>query len=301
MGFFGKIFGGLKKTASAISGGIASIFTGEPFDDEFYEDLESILLLADIGTEAAEQIIKEIKEAAKKEKIKTERELKLRLSQCIVDIMGKVTTTYSDKSILMIIGVNGAGKTTSIGKLANYFKKEGKSVLLIAGDTFRAAATEQLNEWAGRVDVRIVKQGEGADPASVIFDGLTSAKAKGEEIVIIDTAGRLHNKSHLMDELKKIDRVVSRVSPDINYSKLLVLDATTGANALSQVEYFNEAVGIDGIILTKLDGTAKGGVVIAIKKKYNLPVVFVGVGEKTEDLIPFNAKDFANAIVGAEQ
>jgi fused signal recognition particle receptor len=301
MGFFGKIFGGLKKTASAISGGIASIFTGEPFDDEFYEDLESILLLADIGTEAAEQIIKEIKEAAKKEKIKTERELKLRLSQCIVDIMGEVTTTYSDKSILMIIGVNGAGKTTSIGKLANYFKKEGKSVLLIAGDTFRAAATEQLNEWAGRVDVRIVKQGEGADPASVIFDGLTSAKAKGEEIVIIDTAGRLHNKSHLMDELKKIDRVVSRVSPDINYSKLLVLDATTGANALSQVEYFNEAVGIDGIILTKLDGTAKGGVVIAIKKKYNLPVVFVGVGEKTEDLIPFNAKDFANAIVGAEQ
>jgi fused signal recognition particle receptor len=200
----------------------------------------------------------------------------------------------------MVIGVNGVGKTTSIGKLGQYFKNEKRTVLFIAADTFRAAAAEQLTEWANRTGVRIVKQGEGADPAAVVFDGLTSAKTRGEDIAVIDTAGRLHNKANLMEELKKIDRVVARVNPGADYRKLLVIDAVTGGNALSQVEYFNDAVGIDGIILTKLDGTAKGGIVVAIKQKYNLPVWFAGVGEKEDDLIPFNAADFAAALVGID-
>ena len=300
MGLFKKIFGGLKKTADAIGSGIASIFTKD-FDDEFYEELNDILILADIGMDAAEIIIDDIKQIAKKEKIKTEDDLKKRLAASIADILGDDAPEFNGQSILMVIGVNGVGKTTSIGKLGRYFKNEKKSVLFVAADTFRAAAVEQLTEWANRVGVRIVKQGEGADPASVVFDGLTSAKAKGEDITVIDTAGRLHNKAHLMEELKKIDRVVDRVNPDADYKKLLVIDATTGGNALSQVEYFNDAVGIDGIILTKLDGTAKGGIVVAIKQKFDLPVWFVGVGEKPDDLIPFNAAEFATALVGFEK
>lgn len=309
MGLFRKIFGGLKKTADVIGSGIASIFTHE-FDDEFYEGLTDILILADMGVPSAEQIIGDLKKTAKGEKIKTEKELKQRLAASIADILtdgdaegfgsGYVSAEDRTPLILAVVGVNGVGKTTSIGKLGQYFKNQKKSVLFIAADTFRAAATEQLNEWANRTGVRIVKQGEGADPASVVFDGLTSAKAKGEDIAIIDTAGRLHNKANLMEELKKIDRVAVRVLPGADYKKLLVIDATTGGNALSQVEYFNDAVGIDGIILTKLDGTAKGGIVVAIKQKYNLPVWFVGVGEKPDDLLPFNAAEFAAALVGAE-
>jgi fused signal recognition particle receptor len=311
MGLFRKIFGGLKKTADAIGSGIASIFT-KNFDDEFYDELNDILILADMGVPAAEQIIDDLKKTVKSEKIKTEEELKRRLAESIAGILtdgnimddgGDPLTLITDgggRAIVMVIGVNGVGKTTTIGKLGQYFKGKKKSVLFIAADTFRAAATEQLNEWANRTGVRIVKQGEGADPASVVFDGLTSAKAKGEDIAIIDTAGRLHNKANLMEELKKIDRVAARVLPDADYKKLLVIDATTGGNALSQVEYFNDAVGIDGIILTKLDGTAKGGIVVAIKQRYNLPVWFVGVGEKPDDLIPFNAAEFARALVGTE-
>jgi fused signal recognition particle receptor len=303
MGLFRKIFGGLKKTADAIGSGISAIFTRD-FDDEFYDELTDILILADIGVEAAEKIIAELKTAVKKEKIKTEAELKQRLSKAIADILESLNgdaPTAADPAaptVYMIIGVNGVGKTTSIGKLGQYYKNNGKSVLFISADTFRAAATEQLDEWAVRTGVRIVKQGEGADPASVVFDGLTSAKAKGDAITIIDTAGRLHNKANLMEELKKIDRVIARVNPDADYKKLLVIDATTGSNALSQVEYFNDAVGVDGIILTKLDGTAKGGIVVAIKQKYNIPVVFVGVGEKPDDLIPFNPREFADGIMG---
>jgi fused signal recognition particle receptor len=304
MGLFRKIFGGLKKTADAIGSGISAIFTRD-FDSEFYEELADILILADIGAEASEKIIAELKTAVKKEKIKTEDELKKRLSAFIAEILSEANDADRADiaggrapSIYMIAGVNGVGKTTSIGKLGRYFKNKGKSVLFISADTFRAAATEQLNEWASRAGVRIIKQGEGADPASVVFDGLTSAKAKGEDITIIDTAGRLHNKSNLMEELKKIDRVIARVNPDACYKKLLVIDATTGGNALSQVEYFNTAVGIDGIILTKLDGTAKGGIVVAIKQKYNIPVLFVGVGEKPDDLIPFDAREFADGIMG---
>lgn len=299
MGFFKKLFSGLKKTAAAVTNGIASIFT-KTFDDEFYEDLETILISADLGVEATEKIIEDIKLTVKAEKIKTEDELKQRLVQSIAEILDNETPELTDPTVLMVVGVNGVGKTTSIGKLANLLKEEGKSVLLVAGDTFRAAATEQLVEWSQRSKVRIVKQGAGADPASLVFDALTSMKAKGEQVAIVDTAGRLHNKTNLMAELQKIDRVVGKVMPDANYRKLLVIDATTGGNALSQVEYFNEAVGLDGIILTKLDGTAKGGIVVAIKHKFNIPVWYVGVGEQINDLVPFDAQSFAAGLVGID-
>lgn len=297
MGFFKKLFGGLKKTAAAVANGITAIFT-KTFDDEFYEDLETVLLAADMGVAATEQIIADIKQVARSEKIKTEEELKARLADSIAAILGDDTLDLPKPSVLLVVGVNGVGKTTSIGKLAHRLKGDGRSVLLVAGDTFRAAATEQLTEWSERAKVRIVKQGAGADAASLVFDALTSAKAKGEEVTIIDTAGRLHNKTNLMAELQKIDRVVGKVAPDANYRKLLVIDATTGGNALSQVEYFHEAVGLDGIILTKLDGTAKGGIVVAIKQQFDLPVYYVGVGEQLDDLIPFDANDFARALVG---
>jgi len=313
MGLFKKIFGGLKKTATAITSGIASIFVGTELDDDFYDDLTAVLLSADIGMEGTEIIIEDIRRVAKKQGIKTQEELKTALAESIAGILNSPvyyegeedpvdpTIVFDDMpNVLMIVGVNGVGKTTAIGKMAAHYKARKKTVLLAAADTFRAAASEQLNEWANRAGVRIVKHTEGADPASVVFDALSSAKAKNDDITLIDTAGRLHNKSHLMEELKKIDRVVARVHPDANYKKLLVLDATTGQNALSQVEYFNDAVGLDGVVLTKLDGTAKGGVVVAIKQQFSLPVVFVGVGEKLDDLLPFDANDFAKGIVGIQ-
>jgi len=301
MGFFKKIFGGLKKTATAITQGIASIFVGTELDDDFYDDLTAVLLSADIGMEGSEKIIEDIRRHAKKQGIKTQEELKVALATSISSLLGsEEKMTVEPPSILLIVGVNGVGKTTAIGKMAAYYKVQKKSVLVAAADTFRAAASEQLTEWANRAGVRIVKHTEGADPASVVYDALASAKAKNDDITIIDTAGRLHNKSHLMEELKKIDRVVARVYPEANYKKLLVLDATTGQNALSQVEYFNDAVGLDGVILTKLDGTAKGGVVVAIKQQFDLPVVFIGVGEKIDDLLPFDADAFAKGLVGVE-
>ena len=299
MGFFKKLFSGLKKTAAAVTNGIASIFT-KTFDDEFYDDLETILISADIGVAATEKIIVDIKQTVKTEKIKTEEELKQRLAQSIAEILRDEPPALTDPTVLMVVGVNGVGKTTSIGKLANLLKQDGKSVLLVAADTFRAAETEQLTEWSERAKVRIVKQGAGADPASLVFDALTSMKAKHEQVAIVDTAGRLHNKVNLMAELQKIDRVVGKVMPEANYRKLLVIDATTGGNALSQVEYFHEAVGLDGIILTKLDGTAKGGIVVAIKQKFNLPVWYVGVGEQLNDLVPFDATEFAAGLVGID-
>lgn len=299
MGFFKKLFSGLKKTASAVTNGIASIFT-KTFDDDFYDDLETVLISADIGVAATEKIIADIKQTVKTEKIKTEDELKQRLAQSIAEILQDEPPAITDPTVFMVVGVNGVGKTTSIGKLANLLKQDGKSVLLVAADTFRAAATEQLTEWSERAKVRIVKQGAGADPASLVFDALTSMKAKHEQVAIVDTAGRLHNKVNLMAELQKIDRVVGKVMPEANYRKLLVIDATTGGNALSQVEYFHEAVGLDGIILTKLDGTAKGGIVVAIKQKFNLPVWYVGVGEQLSDLVPFDAKEFAAGLVGID-
>jgi fused signal recognition particle receptor len=316
MGLFKKIFGGLAKTATNITHSISQIFTRE-LDDDFYDDLTAVLLSADMGVEASEKIIADIKQTAKKQGIKTEADLKRALAKSIANILEQKSPTENTEQknspqIIMIVGVNGVGKTTSIGKLAHYYKSSGKSVLLIAGDTFRAAATEQLETWAERAKVRIVKQTQGSDPASVVFDGLSSAKAKGDDIVIIDTAGRLHNKTHLVEELKKIDRVVAKVFGDCDsggrrggvggdaplYQKYIVLDATTGGNAVTQVEVFNDAVNLDGVILTKLDGTAKGGVVVAIKQKFDLDVVFAGIGEKIDDIVPFNATDFANGILG---
>ena len=300
MGIFKKLFGGLAKTASTITNSIAQIFTKD-FDDEFYDDLLAVLLTADMGMEGAEQIIDDIKKVVKKQGIKTEQDLKIALADSIAEILdeGKDSklSGSSGTLVFLIVGVNGVGKTTSIGKMANYYKAQGKSVLIIAADTFRAAATEQIDIWANRAGVRIVKQDQGADPASVVFDGMTSATAKKDDIVIIDTAGRLHNKTNLVEELKKIDRVVARFDV-ASYKKYIVLDATTGQNAINQVEIFHEAVNLDGVILTKLDGTAKGGVVVAIKQRFNLPVCFVGVGEKLDDLLPFNARDFSRAIVG---
>jgi fused signal recognition particle receptor len=298
MGIFSKFFNGVAKTANKITTGISSIFTGKELDDDFYDDLTALLLSADMGTEASEKIIGDIKKTAKKHDIKTEQDLKKALSKSIADILDFTPVGIDAPTVLLIVGVNGVGKTTTIGKLAAYFKAQKKSVLLAAGDTFRAAAGEQLYEWAKRSDTRIVKHDEGADPASVIFDALTSAKAKNTDITIIDTAGRLHNKAHLMEELKKVDRIIARVYPEANYKKFIVLDATTGQNAINQVQIFNEAVNLDGAVLTKLDGTAKGGVIVAIKQKFNLPVIYIGVGEKIDDLLPFDAREFADTITG---
>ena len=299
MGLFSKIFGGLKKTKDAIKSKLTSIFVGE-LDDDFYEELEYVLLSSDMGTEATTEIIENVKQLAKKQKVKTEKEFYELLKQAMIDTLVLEEENNEYPKLITFVGVNGVGKTTTIGRLANYYKSQGKSVLLVAGDTFRAAATDQLTEWSKRAKVRIVKYGEGVDPASVVFDGISSAIAKKEDVVLVDTAGRLHNKTNLMEELKKINKIIDRdwSSKGFTHENYLVIDATTGQNALSQVEAFNEMVGIDGIVLTKLDGTAKGGVVFAIAKEYGLPIKFVGVGEGLDDIIPFDAKDFVDGIIG---
>ena len=298
MGFFQKIFGGLKKTKDTLSSKLSMIFGKGELTDEFFDDLEYVLISSDIGVETSNQIIEEVRAKCKKSRIKTQEEFKNILREVFLNILESGERFEPEYPMaIMIIGVNGVGKTTSIGKMANYFKSQKKDVLLVAGDTFRAAASDQLNEWANRAKVKIVRQNEGADSASVVFDGLKSAKAKKSDVVLIDTAGRLHNKTNLMEELKKIDRVVEKEWSEVNYKKFIVLDATTGQNALSQVEYFNNAVGIDGIILTKLDGTSKGGVVIPIINELHVPVVFIGVGEGLDDLQPFDAQDFVNSII----
>lgn len=301
MGFFKKIFGGLKKTKDAIASKLNSIFYGE-LDDEFYEELEYVLISSDIGTEATTEIIEKVKKLAKKQKVKTEKEFYALLKTAMAELLevGKQNDNYP--KLITFVGVNGVGKTTTIGRLANYYKSEGHSVLLVAGDTFRAAATEQLTEWSKRAKVRIVKYGEGVDPGSVVYDGVKSAVAKKEDVVLVDTAGRLHTKSNLMEELKKINKIIEKEWTSLGYTheNYLVIDATTGQNALQQVEEFNKTVGLDGIVLTKLDGTAKGGVVFAIAKEYGLPIKFVGVGEGLDDIIPFNATDFVNGLFDTE-
>lgn len=297
MGLFKKIFGGLKKTKDAIASKLNSIFVGE-LDDDFYEELEYVLISSDIGAEASSEIIENVKKLAKKQKVKKQDEFYKLLKQAMCEILieNKPQTEYP--RLITFVGVNGVGKTTTIGRLANYYKEQGHSVLLVAGDTFRAAATDQLNEWSKRAKVRIVKYGEGVDPGSVVFDGIKSAVAKKEDVVLVDTAGRLHTKSNLMEELKKINKIVEKewTSQGFIHENYLVIDATTGQNALQQVEEFNKSVGLDGIVLTKLDGTAKGGVVFAIAKEYELPIKFVGVGEGLDDIIPFNAKDFVDGL-----
>lgn len=295
MGIFSKFFGALKKTKDAISKKISQIFVGE-LDDEFYEELEFVLVSSDISVEASSEIVEKVKKIAKKEKVKTEEEFKKLLRQAMIEILDIESRSDECPILYTVVGVNGVGKTTAIGKLAYKFKKDKKNVLLVAGDTFRAAASEQLAEWSKRAGVKIVKYGEGVDPGAVVFDGISSAKAKKMDVVLVDTAGRLHNKVGLMEELKKIAKIVAR-DWDGNSQNLLVIDATTGQNALTQVEMFNEIVHIDGIILTKLDGSSKGGVVFAIAKKFGIPIKFVGVGEGLDDIEPFDAEDFVNNII----
>ena len=296
MGLFSKIVEGLKRTKENISRKLYEAFRGAKLDDEFYEELEYALLSADVGAEATESILEELKTRAFKQKLSTPAEAKRVFDEILVEMVDYDVPPYEYPLCILVAGVNGVGKTTAIGKLANYFVKQGKSVVLAAADTFRAAAGEQLSVWADRSKVRVIKHEEGADAAAVVYDAIKSAQAHGTDVLLIDTAGRLHNKKNLMEELKKINRVVERDYPEADYRRFIVLDATTGQNALQQVEIFDEAIDIDGIVLTKLDGTAKGGVVIAICTEKELPVLYVGVGEGKEDLLPFNAQDFVSAI-----
>jgi fused signal recognition particle receptor len=299
-GFFSKLVAGLSKTRDNIVAGIESIFTGfSNIDDDFYEELEEILIMADLGINTTVSIIEDLKQKVKDNKIKEPKDCKELLIQSIMDQMKVTEAEYefeNRKSIVMLIGVNGVGKTTSAGKLAGQFKDNGKKVLVAAADTFRAAAIEQLTEWCNRAGVEIIAQKEGSDPAAVIYDAVTAAKARNADILICDTAGRLHNKKNLMEELRKIDRVISREYPDAHRETFVVLDGTTGQNALAQAKQFNEIAEITGIILTKLDGTAKGGIAIAIQSELGIPVKYIGIGEHIDDLQKFDAKDFVNAL-----
>ena len=297
MGLFKKIAEALRKTREAFRRKLDALFSHGELNDEFYEELEDILISSDVGVESAMEICEELRTRARKEKLRTAEDVRGLLKQIIEeDMQAENNFKIEYPAVITIVGVNGVGKTTSIGKLANYFKNQKKDVCLVAGDTFRAAASEQLSEWAARNKVRVIKHEEGADAAAVVFDGITSAKARKTDVLIVDTAGRLHTKTNLMEELGKINRVIEREYPEANKYTFIVLDATTGQNALSQIEHFNEYVDLDGIILTKLDGTAKGGVVITISREYNLPVVFIGVGEGINDLEEFNAKDFVDNL-----
>ena len=299
MGFFNKIKEGLKKTRDAVIGQIDSMLKSfTKIDDELFEELEELLVMGDVGVPTAEKICEELKKRVKKEGIKNPNEIHILLEETVSDMLrgGEELDLSTTPSIILVIGVNGVGKTTTIGKLANHLTKQGKKVILAAGDTFRAAAIEQLEIWADRSHCEIIKQNEGSDPAAVIYDAISAAKARHADVIICDTAGRLHNKKPLMDELAKINRIIDRELPDASKEKLLVLDATTGQNAVNQAEQFSLATGITGIVLTKLDGTAKGGVVLAIKEGLGIPVKYIGVGEQIDDLQPFAAEDFARAL-----
>lgn len=297
MGFFKKIGNALKKTREAIARKIDSLLSHGEINDDFFDDLTDILISCDVGVKTSLEIVEELRLSARKNKIRTAEEVRAELKRILKELFKEEEPlTIEYPAIITIIGVNGVGKTTTIGKMAKYFKENKKDVLLVAGDTFRAAATNQLNEWALRTKTRIVKQGEGADAASVVFDGIASAKARKTDVVLVDTAGRLHTKTNLMEELKKIDKIVNREYPEAHKYTFIVLDATTGQNALSQISAFSDFVKIDGIVLTKLDGTAKGGVVIAIEKEYKLPVVFVGVGEGENDLEQFDSDEFVESL-----
>lgn len=300
MGLFGKIFDGLKKTRDTLSGAVDSIVSGfTKIDEELFEELEEVLIMADLGMNTSVAICDQLRKKVKEEKITDPALVKEALRQVMADILRdsdgiKMSTK---PSVIVMIGVNGAGKTTTIGKMALRYKNQGKKVILGAADTFRAAAIEQLGVWAERADVEMIRQNEGSDPAAVIFDTISAAKSRGSDLIICDTAGRLHNKKNLMDELNKISRVIDRELPDADRETLLVLDATTGQNALNQAKEFSAAAGITGIVLTKLDGTAKGGVVLAIKQELGIPVKMVGVGEGIDDLLPFDADEFVAGII----
>lgn len=298
MGLFSKLKNAMKKTREGLSNALSSLFSKNKPDAEFYDDLEEILIGADISVSTAEEIVDELKAEAKKEKLK-DKEF---VTDLLKDILEEKLTEAEEldikyPAVIMLVGVNGVGKTTTVGKLANYFLSQKKSVIVAAADTFRAAAADQLTVWADRAKVRIVKHEEGSDPSAVVFDALSSAKAKKTDVVIIDTAGRLHVKANLMEELKKMSRTVLRECPDYNFYKLLILDATTGGNAVNQAEVFDESVELDGIILTKLDSSAKGGFVVSLCNELAIPVAFVGTGEKLEDMEKFSAEDFVEALL----
>ena len=300
MGFFDKIKQGLKKTSDAVNHSLDSVFAAfVKVDDDLLEDLEEALILSDVGASTAAKIVAEVEKRAKLRKTTTADELRDLLREVLTDNLldNQPLNTDGKPAVILVIGVNGVGKTTSIGKLAARYVNEGKKVMLSAADTFRAAAADQLEIWAKRAGADIVRHGEGADPAAVVFDSISAAKARGSDIIIVDTAGRLHNKANLMNELAKIDRVISRELPDASRETLLVLDATTGQNAVHQAEEFNKAAELTGIILTKLDGTAKGGIVIAISAGLGVPVKLVGVGEGIDDLIDFDRAAFLEAIL----
>lgn len=297
MGFFKKIGEALRKTKEAWSRKIDSLLSHGEINDELFDELEEVLISSDVGVRTSVEIVEGLRKECRKRKVRKAEGVKDVLKETLrgyFEDAPKIDIEYP--AIITIIGVNGVGKTTTIGKMANFFKSQKKTVTLVAGDTFRAAASSQLNEWAGRTKTRIVKHAEGADAAAVVFDGISSAKANNTDVLLVDTAGRLHTKTNLMEELKKIERIIDREYSEAHKYNLIVLDATTGQNALSQINAFAEYVKIDGIVLTKLDGTAKGGVIIAIEKEYSLPVVFVGTGEKVEDLELFDPKEFVDGL-----
>ena len=304
MGFFSKIKEGLKKTKQSIADGVTGIINSfTKIDEELFEELEELLVMSDIGVHTATEICDILRSKVKENGITDPTEIKSLMHNIIVDMLGEDDSLHLDTkpSVILVIGVNGVGKTTSIGKLSAILKTQGKKIVLGAADTFRAAAIDQLEIWADRAQVSMVKSVEGTDPASVVFDTIASAKSKGADVIICDTAGRLHNKKNLMDELAKINRVINRELPDASIETLLVLDATTGQNAVNQAREFKNVANISGIVLTKLDGTAKGGIVIAIHNELGIPVKYVGVGERIDDLQPFCAKDFADGIFDVEE
>lgn len=303
-GFFGRLFKGLSKSRTGIVGGIRSLVTGRRFDDEIFDELEGLLVQADLGIETTVQVIEDLRAAARQNRIKTADDLVAHLKTELVAILSQGdhtvvwTSGTGEPHVTLIAGVNGSGKTTTVGKLAAHLKSDGKSVLLGAADTFRAAATEQLTIWSERVGVPIVKHKEGADPAAVAFDAADAAVARHVDCLIVDTAGRLHTKVNLMEELKKIQRVIQKRIPSAPHEVLLVLDATTGQNGLQQAKVFTEALRVTGVVLTKLDGTAKGGMAVAVQKQLGIPIKFIGVGETVDDLQPFNAEEFVEALLG---
>ena len=301
MGFFDKIKAGMAKTRDALSNTLGNVFSGfSEIDDDFYDELEESLILADLGVETATKATEQLRKAIRQEHLKTTEEAKSALKDILVEMLNVGDTALkldTKPSVVLVIGVNGVGKTTTIGKIANQLVSQGKKVMLVAGDTFRAAAADQLEVWAGRSGADIVRQHEGADPASVVFDGIQAAKARHSDVILIDTAGRLHNKQNLMNELNKISRIVERELPEASREVLLVLDGTTGQNGLIQAKQFKEIAGVTAMAVTKLDGTAKGGIVIAVSDALQIPVKFVGVGEQAEDLMPFNARDFVDALI----
>lgn len=296
MGIFKSLKGFLTKTRDNLGKKLFEVFKAKALDEDFYENLETAMISADMGITATSSIIEELKEVLYRKKITSPEAAKKELKRIMLECIDYEIPPYTFPLVILVAGVNGVGKTTAIGKLAKLFVSEGKSVIVAAADTFRAAASEQLEVWAKRAGVRLVKHSEGSDPAAVVFDAISSAKAHNTEVILIDTAGRLHNKKNLMEELKKINRVVHRELPNADQRNYIVLDATTGQNAVSQVDIFNEAIDIDGIVLTKMDGTAKGGVVLAISAELEIPVVYAGIGEKIDDLISFDAEDFIEAI-----